>query len=182
MVSLYFVAVLPPEQESRQITALKQYCKAHFGSGHALNSPPHITLHMPFKWHDQKRDRLDRCLRQVAGETASFRVELRDFDYFEPRVVFVDVMDNEALKALQKRLSGQMRLELNLFNAGYKDRPFHPHVTIAFRDLKKPKFYEAKTHFSGEKLAMDFEVNDLVLLRHQGKRWEIQKRFVLGKC
>lgn len=177
VASFYFIAVLPPEQESDQITALKHYCKMHYHSGHALNSPPHITLHMPFKWNEKKRVVLQECLQKVAAETPPFQVQLQDFDFFEPRVVFVDVAENTELRELQKRLSKQMRLNLNLFNADYKDRPFHPHVTIAFRDLKKPKFYEAKTHFSGQKLAMDFRVNELVLLKHNGKKWEVNQRF-----
>ena len=179
VASLYFIAVLPPEKESDQITDLKHYCKEHYGSGHALKSPPHITLHMPFKWNDKKRAALDHCLNQVATATEAFQMQLRDYDFFEPRVVFVDVVENSALRELQQRLAKQMRLDLNLFNADYKDRPFHPHVTIAFRDLKKPKFYEAKTHFSQQQLSMDFEISDLVLLKHDGKGWQVEKRFFL---
>ncbi|MDW3196859.1 MAG: 2'-5' RNA ligase family protein [Cytophagales bacterium] len=177
MASLYFIAVLPPEEESNQITELKHYCKSHFGSGHALKSPPHITLHMPFKWNDKKRAALDQCLSQVATATDPFEVRLRDFDFFEPRVVFVDVIENPVLKQLQQQLAKQMRLDLSLFNADYKDRPFHPHVTIAFRDLKKPKFFEAKTHFSQQELSMNFEIRDLVLLKHDGKGWQVDQRF-----
>ncbi len=176
MASLYFIAVLPPEKESEQITSLKNYCKEHYGTSHALKSPPHITLHMPFKWNDKKRVRLEECLKKVAIETQTLEIRLQDFDFFEPRVVFVDVVENHPLGELQKRLTRQMRLDLNLFNADYKERPFHPHVTIAFRDLKKPKFYEAKTHFSKQSLSMNFEVKDLVLLKHNGKGWEVDQR------
>lgn len=177
MASLYFIAVVPPVKESEEITSLKNYCKEHFGSAHALKSPPHITLHMPFKWNDKKRVLMEECLTKVATETEPFQVQLRDFDFFEPRVVFVDVIENLKLSELQKRLVKQMRLELNLFNADYKDRPFHPHVTIAFRDLKKPRFYEAQSHFSRQSISMRFEINDLVLLKHDGKGWEVDQRF-----
>ncbi len=177
MDSLYFIAVTPPENESDQITALKNQCKVAYGSGHALKSPPHITLHMPFKWNDKKRNALEACLNQVAGTTEKFEMQLRDFGFFEPRVVFIDVIENAELRRLQKILAKQMRLDLNLFNADYKDRPFHPHVTIAFRDLKKPGFYEAKSYFSERKLSMDFAVSDLVLLKHDGKQWHIEQRF-----
>ena len=116
-------------------------------------------------------------MNQVATATDAFEVRLRNFDFFEPRVVFVDVMENSALRKVQLQLAKQMRLDLNLFNADYKDRPFHPHVTIAFRDLKKPKFYEAKAHFSQQELSMNFEIRDLVLLKHDGKQWQVNQRF-----
>ena len=180
MYSLYFVALLPPAKLSEQITSLKNYCKAQFGSGHALNSPPHITLHMPFKWKEARKQELIDCLNQVALAHEPFLIQLKDFDYFEPRVVFVNVLENTELRQLQKSLSEQMRRSLHLFNAAYKDRPFHPHMTIAFRDLRKAMFYEAKAYFSTQQLAMEFDAKNLTLLRHRDKTWEVEEQFSMG--
>lgn len=177
MSTLYFVAILPPKDQSDQISELKKYCQTHFASSHALRSPPHVTLHMPFKWKENKRAALDTCLEQVAETTTPFEVQLKNFDYFEPRVVFVDVLPNDKLKALQHRLAQKMRRDLNLYNAEYKDRPFHPHMTIAFRDLKKPKFYEARKHFSTQQIELTFSTQNLALLKHNGSIWEVEKWF-----
>ena len=53
---LYFIGILPPEDIKKKITDIKHVVARKFGSKHALNSPPHITLRMPFKWKDKKID------------------------------------------------------------------------------------------------------------------------------
>ncbi|MEM9329189.1 MAG: 2'-5' RNA ligase family protein [Bacteroidota bacterium] len=179
MESLYFVAVVPPPDIREEITAFKQYCAEHFGSKHALRSPPHITLHMPFKWKDKRLQQLKTTLNRSVFERSLFDISLQDFDFFEPRVVFVDVVTNLSLLRLQKRVVQEMK-SLHIFNANHKDRPFHPHMTVAFRDLKKSVFPEAKRHFLQSEYKASFQVDHIVLLRHEQHRWQEFDRFDLA--
>ena len=142
--SVYFLAIVPPQKVQAEVTQLKVLIAERFNSKHALKSPPHITLHMPFKWKDSKKEQLKSALRKINKEAVSFSVELNGFNYFEPRVIYVDVMKNKELNELQKRVVEVCKKELKLNNANYKDRPFRPHMTIGFRDLRKPQFFEAK--------------------------------------
>lgn len=171
--SLYFLAIVPPKAIQDRITELKMEVAERFNSKHALNAPPHITLHMPFKWKEKKLDQLKEAVQTINEELTPFGVTLKDFDFFEPRVVFVDVVENESLNQLQKRVINTCRKELKLDNANYKDRPFHPHVTIAFRDLKKAMFYEARDYFVGKEFNQTFSVSELSLLKHDGGKWEV---------
>jgi 2'-5' RNA ligase len=72
---------------------------------------------------------------------------------------------------LQQQLHRFVKIELNLFNAQYRDKPFHPHITLAFRDLKKDKFEIAWQEFKGKKYTEKFDVNGITLLKHDGKVW-----------
>jgi 2'-5' RNA ligase len=72
-----------------------------------------------------------------------------------------------------------MKVYLNLFNAQYKDQPFHPHLTLAFRDLKKPAFYKAWQEFKEKKCEATFSVTEIVLLKHNGKIWNVYNNFIL---
>ncbi|WP_420576719.1 RNA 2',3'-cyclic phosphodiesterase [Ekhidna sp.] len=171
--SLYFIAIVPPEDIQEEITKLKHEVAEKYGSKHALRSPPHITLHMPFKWRDKRFDELAEVIKNLNSDLAAFEVELKDFDFFEPRVVFVNVVQSEKLKKLQKKVVDACRKELKLDNANYKNRPFHPHVTIGFRDLKKPMFYEAKKEFKKREVLFEFRVEEIVLLKHDGKKWNV---------
>lgn len=171
--SLYFIAIVPPQEIQNQITGLKKLVADKFGSKHALNAPPHITLHMPFKWKDKKRDQLLETIKVINEQVDAFEVELKGFDFFEPRVVFVNVLENEMLNELQKAVISICRKELKLSNANYKDRSFHPHVTIAFRDLKKPMFYAAKEYFEKQEFNEKFNVNEVSLLKHDGGKWNV---------
>lgn len=171
--SLYFIAVVPPEEIQEQITSFKKEIASKYDSSHALKSPPHITLHMPFKWKDKKFEVLEQVIQSLNSKLDPFTIQLKDFDFFEPRVVFVDVVSNEKLEDLQKEVVDACRKQLKLDNANYKNRPFHPHVTIGFRDLKKPMFYEAKKEFKHRQVSFDFEANQISLLKHDGKQWNV---------
>ena len=169
--SLYFIALVPPDEIQEEITKLKQEVAEKYESKHALKSPPHITLHMPFKWKDKRFREVEGVMEKLNSDFEPFEVQLKDFDFFEPRVVFVDVVENEKLNRLQKEVVSVCRKQLKLDDANYKNRPFHPHVTIAFRDLKKQMFYEAKKEFEERRVSFEFQVGEAKLLRHDGVRW-----------
>jgi 2'-5' RNA ligase len=169
--SLFFIAILPPENIRREINQLKEEVAQKFNSRHALRSPPHITLHMPFTWRMDKLEILDSCMDEINGSIQPFEIELKDFGFFPLRVVFVDVVANEQLTELQRRVATSARKHLKLTNANYKDQPFHPHVTIGFRDLKRPDFMLAFDYYSPRSFGGKFTVEKVALLRHDGRVW-----------
>jgi 2'-5' RNA ligase len=173
--NLYFIAIIPPEPIYGQALALKQHFKEQYNSKAALNSPPHITLHMPFKWKESKEARLIDGLEEFSAKQNSFGLKLNNFSAFEPRVIFVDVIKDGKLEQLQKQLKRFCKVELNLFNADYKEFAYHPHLTLAFRDLKKPQFYKAWEEFKGKKFEVTFDVDSIALLKHDGKEWRAFK-------
>jgi 2'-5' RNA ligase len=166
----YFLAIVPPSPVFEKALELKNYFKEKYHSKASLNSPPHITLHMPFRWKEEREDELITKLEEFG--LASFPLQLLNFNSFPPRVIFIDVVPNECLPALQKKLLRYCKKELNLFNADYKDQPFHPHLTLAFRDLKKSTFGEAWNEFSSKPFEATFVVDRFVLLKHNGRVWE----------
>lgn len=170
--NLYFIAIVPPEPIYSQALQFKQYCKDQHNSKAALNSPPHITLHMPFKWKETKEAELIVRLETFTVKQKSFQVKLTDFGAFEPRVIFINVEKDEILTGLQKNLKRFCKTELNLFNADYKAFAYHPHLTLAFRDLKKTEFYKAWEEFRNKKFEAVFTVDSITLLKHDGKTWK----------
>lgn len=181
---LYFIAIVPPGDISGQITALKLYMSEKFDTKHALRSPPHITLHMPFKWKPSKQKALEQALLQLSESIQPFTVRLNNFGCFPPRVVFVSVTASQQLTRCFEKTERTMR-SLNILNANYKGKPFQPHVTIAFRDLKKEKFKQAWLEVQTKAFKEDFMADALVLLEHfQPEKgtpyWEFVKRYPFG--
>lgn len=176
---LYFIAIIPPEPVYSEAHQLKQYFNDHYNSKAALNSPPHITLHMPFKWKEAKEKILIDKLQTFASTRKSFEMKLNNFSAFEPRVIFIDVIKDDNLESLQKQLKRFCKIELNLFNADYKEFAFHPHLTLAFRDLKKPEFYKAWEEFKDKKFEANFTANSITLLKHDGQQWNVFKNLSL---
>ena len=136
----YFLAVVPPPPVYEEALNLKNYFKEKYNSKASLNSPPHITLHMPFRWKEEKENELVELLENFKSGINPFTLRLRDFNSFAPSVIFIDVEKSDELENLQAKLLKYCKKELNLFNSNYKDQPFHPHLTLAFRDLKKSIF------------------------------------------
>ena len=170
--SLYFIALIPPKEIQKKILILKEEVADRFGSKQALNSPGHITMHMPFRWTKKKADELYEMIDKLNDGMDPFEIELDGFGFFEPRVVYINVVESEPLQYFQKLVVQSCRSDLKLLNSNYKDQVFRPHVTIAFRDLKKPKFKEAYGYFKDQKFHSKFQVRRVSLLKHDGAKWQ----------
>lgn len=170
--NLYFIAILPEGRVQEEIMALKQEVFEKFGSKSALKSPAHITLHMPFQWRADREEALKETMGRFTFLDFPFEVTLKNFDFFEPRVVFVDVVENALLISLKKQLTTFVKKELGVFNADYKDQGFHPHITIGFRDLKKSIFPQIKEYYSLRQFNAFFRAERICLLKQNGKSWD----------
>jgi 2'-5' RNA ligase len=177
--SLYFIAFIPPSPVFEEAQTMKQYFRERYNSKAALNSPPHITLHMPFKWKNEKESELVEKLRVFIKRFDPIKVCLDNFSSFPPRVIFINVVKSEILGALQKEIERFCKRELNLFNANYKEDAYHPHLTLAFRDLKKSAYAEAWEELRSREFKAEFMADKIALLKHDGKAWNVLKEFTL---
>ena len=175
----YFVAIIPPAPVFEEAADLRSYFKEKYNSKAALNSPPHITLHMPFLWREDKEKKLISKLGEFASQCDPVKICLDNFSCFSPRVIFINVTESDALHQLQKNLHRFCKRELDIFNANYKERPYHPHLTLAFRDLRKLQFQLAWQEFSGREYKAEFMADKIALLKHNGKSWDVLKEFML---
>lgn len=167
----YFIAIVIPEPEFSLIEDIKQNLFKQYGLKGALRSPAHITIHRPFEWKEEKEGELIKKLDNFSFKE-SFEIELKNFDFFEPRVVFVNVMPNATLTNLHYNFKVFAKTELKLLNEWEDMRGFHPHITIANRDLKKPLFYELKERYCTMLFNGKFAAGPLCLLKLD-KKWEI---------
>ncbi|MEO9475421.1 MAG: 2'-5' RNA ligase family protein [Cyclobacteriaceae bacterium] len=173
----YFVALIPPEPYFTEALALKQEVRNRFNSKAALRSPPHITLQMPFRFKEKKETKIFEVLSSFTSHFRSSELIQEGFGFFEPRVVFINVEKSAELEHMQKALLRHLRKTLNIESSDYKNRGFHPHMTIAFRDLKKEAFYEAREYYASKVLNWSWMTTELALLKHNEKFWEILKTF-----
>lgn len=175
--SLYFIAIIPSSSAREELQRYKFIFKDEYGSKASLNSPPHITLHMPFRFPPKKEGKLLYHLGKVVEGIQPLEVKLDGFGAFGPRVIYVNVVSNPALNEVQQKVVETCRKDLKLMNANYRKQAFHPHITLAFRDLKKPAFAEAWARFKEEDYKASFMVNEILLMQHDGKMWQTHTRF-----
>ncbi len=172
----YFLAIIPPEPLFSEVENIKKQVSISYNNKSALRSPAHITLHMPFEWNEEKEGLLIEKLNEFQFGN-SFNIQLKNFSCFEPKVLFIDVVKNDDLSRLQSRLVEQVKLNLNIFNQANDLRAYHPHVTIAFRDLKKESFYKAWEELKNRIFEADFKAKSFVLLKHTGSVWQSHQQF-----
>lgn len=174
--SLYLIALVPDADLRARIRSLKEEMKQRFGASHALKSPAHITLQMPFRRPASFEPELNRALESLAGEQAVFELSLNGFDCFPPRVLFVKISNPDPVSHLHSQLQKALKEDLG-FSQGERGFRFHPHMTIATRDLTAEAFREAWPEFSGRSFEASFRVKRLSLLKHNGKTWDVYMEF-----
>jgi len=177
---LYFVALIPPVELRNEIKTLKERMRSDYGAGHALRSPAHITLQMPFKRDAGDESALAAALGKFAFGENPFTVELDGFGCFSPRVIFIRIMKHEAVRSLHGRLKKLLKDELGFLPSEIMN-DLQPHITIATRDLTKEAFRDAWPEFQQEEFRGSFEARSLFLLRHNDKSWDILREFPFGE-
>ncbi len=174
-VKKYFLAIVIPPPLFEKAEGIKQQLFNEHGLKGALRSPAHITLHRPFEWKEEKENLIIDKLATFKFDV-EIKIELNNYSFFEPRVIYAAITPNNTLNELHDRLKKFAKKELQLFNEADDLRGFHPHITVASRDLKKAKFYELKQEFSDKKLSGTFNCKGFSLLKLD-KKWEILKDF-----
>jgi len=173
--AIYFIAILVEGEAGETITRFKQDAAQHFGASRALKSPPHLTLIPPFSWPAEALEALSEALSGFMAGRPMPVGRLLNFNSFPPRVIYVDVEPNIELNSFQQALETHLEQQLSIRTD--REYGFHPHVTIAFKDLREAVFPEAWAHFSAQNFAHAFQAPGIALLQHTGQCWEVKREF-----
>jgi len=79
---LFFLAIVPPDPLSEVLFRLKESFRDDYGSKASLNSAPHITLHMPFRWRKDRFEKLDGILKELAKTCSPFQAILNGWGFY----------------------------------------------------------------------------------------------------
>ncbi len=168
---MYFIAVLAPESINEQVLQWKYFMRDRFSCVVALKSPAHITLISPFWMDSSLQPQLEASLDSFSSQRKKFPVTVKNFDCFKPRVIFVHVEQSKTLERLKEDLENNL-LANSLFPIKKEARAFHPHITLANRDLHKKDFLLAWEHFKNKKYEDSFPVKGISLMKHTGAKWD----------
>lgn len=167
---LYLIAIVAPFSIDRKVREWKQLMLENFGCKVAQNSPAHITLIPPFKMPELQENRLLNDIRFFADREQDFLIHLQNFAAFPPKVIYVNVAHNQFLERIKTTLEEFLTVSYPIKK---ESRTFHPHVTIANRDLKKQDFSAAWRLFRNEVYKASFPASAISILRHNGSIWKI---------
>ncbi|GGF34558.1 2'-5' RNA ligase family protein [Echinicola rosea] len=175
----YFVAIVPPEEVQAQAQEVKEAVRDKFNAKHALKSPAHVTLKMPFVWNEHKEDKLVGLLEDFFKERAHFQVEFKGIGRFGRRIMYARVHGGDALTEMQEAFSHYCKRTLKL-NIELSDKAFTPHVTLVYSDLKKRFFDECWAMLKERGFYAKMDVQQVALLKKVNYRWQIVEMIALG--
>ncbi|MBC7916041.1 MAG: 2'-5' RNA ligase family protein [Pyrinomonadaceae bacterium] len=180
-MSLFLTAILPPSHLSEQIDDIRKELSERFKIYAALKPPVHITLFRPVNIEKSFGEQLVKLLKPVGYKHGPFRQDLLNFDSFNIQTLFIAGVKNPLLSALQKDIAA-------VFNKNKIDprevkgnTAFHPHVTIAYRDIPPDVFPEMWNEIKNRKFKRSFLIDHFTLLKHTGKEWKVFTEFPLQK-
>ena len=166
--TLYFAAIVPPASIREEIKNMKLEFKERFAAAHAFKLPAHITIIPPVWLEKEKEQKFLGILEAISSKQDIFPVKLKDFGHFRRRSVFVKVEDHEPIKRYFHKVYFHLKEELS----SIKGEKFHPHMTLATRDLSRDNFDNSWADFKNRKYMRQFSATGLIIFKHDGKRWE----------
>ncbi len=103
-----------------------------FGFEKGLRQSPHVTVKPPFETEDLTP--YLEYLETLCSETDTFKIKFKGFNSFGKKVIYLDVMPNEKLMSIYKKITKDLDLPED-------DMIFHG--TLAYGDVEEDKFDEA---------------------------------------
>jgi len=170
---MYFMAIVLPQTLDEKILIYKRWMEEKYGCKVGLKSPAHITIAPPYWMSEELEPALVDDMERISYQIASFEIATDNFSSFPPRTLFIAVEESEKLNSLKK--SSDVFFRATNYGMKTENRPFHPHITIATRDLRKKDFWEAWEYFKDKIFKEEFTAAGLSLLKHNGKIWEVAR-------
>jgi 2'-5' RNA ligase len=171
-MKMYFIAIVLPASLNEKILPLKNMMKEKYGCHAALRSPSHITLVPPFWMDELEEPALNEDINNLSNELSTFTIKTNNFSCFRPRTIFIATEANNELNAIKKEADNYFTNKPS-YKIKIDTRPFHPHITIANRDLFKKNFYESWEYFKNKKFKEECVVTGMSLLKHNQKNWDV---------
>lgn len=175
----YFLALIPPPELLEKAHEIKEQIRDQFGIKYALKSPPHITLKMPFSFNEAKEELLITKLGEHLKDQKSFPVKIGGVGTFGNRVIYLSIEKSAILEQIQQKLKLFCKQDLHLVDE-LSDRNFHPHLTVAFKDLKPVHFTEVLTLVKELSFVAEYSAVELILLKRVEGRWISHRNIPFG--
>lgn len=178
MKALYLIAILPPSEQAGVIDALRRECSEKYQVFRALRPPVHMTLYKPVWLSSEQEDLLIREMRLAGAQQHGFIQEAADFSKFSNRVLYLRAVPNPELIALQRRIA-RVFSDSGFDPDGGNNDAYHPHFTLAYRDVTPEKFQEMWKEYQDRRFRITFPADHFSILKHDGKKWQVLEEIPL---
>ncbi len=176
--NLKLIAIVPPEPVYSDIKSQQENIASTWGPKHALRTPPHITIIPPLLLSSQEVGWLYGIAYAIAGSQVPFKIPLKNYGSFKPRVIYISPIVNTNLQELQEIWHQAIKTKMPHVLSKYPDKPYQPHITLAHKDVTHLQFDQMWKHFAGQEYQSSFEVNRFSILNYSEAGWAIEKEYI----
>ena len=141
-----------------------------FNSVKSFENFPHITILRPFNFDENKEELLTEKFSGMNLKFNSFEVFLNGFGCFansKNPVIFINPENTVELQQLYDEV--QSNFEFHPYGK------FHPHLTVAFKDLSPENFKKSWQEYQNKTFEDSFLVDKICLFKHENKKWNLLK-------
>jgi len=124
--------ILLEDKAFNYIRGLELELFENLGLEAGLRQPPHITIKPPFEVSELQPH--FEYLERLARETEPFEISLKGFNSFGEKVLYLDVLQNEKLFDLNKKITSDLSTNVDEMIL---------HATLAYNDLNQESFKKA---------------------------------------
>lgn len=178
-MDMYFIAIPTPQQISEKIRLFQQEFDERFDARRQLRIPVHLTLVPPFHASEDQIIELKEVIEDFVSGRETFNIPLSGFGHFRKDVVFVNVPENQSLDKFQSEFVEMIR-ESESIKLPKMHHKFTAHITLANRDLSEENFIKAWPEFEHREFDEQFQSEEIVLYKHDGKLWQVDGLFNLS--
>ncbi len=176
--NLKLIAIIPPEPVFSEIRKEQEYIADTWGPERALRTPPHITIIPPMLLTADEVGWLYGIAYAIAGTQNRFTIQLKDYDSFKPRVIFIAPIISPAFSNLHDIWHQAIITKMPHVLSKYPERPYHPHLTLAHKDVTHPQFDMMWKYFQVKKYQASFTVDRFCILTHTDSGWTVDKDYI----
>lgn len=176
---LKLIAIVLPEPLFSMVREQQDFIAENWQCLHALRTPPHITIIPPIALTHTEINKVQEIAREIASKSNPFRLSVNEYGAFKPRVIFVKPDVPPGLSDLYNNWREALMKTFPHVLEKYPDRPYHPHITLAHRDVDRKRFDEIWKYYKHKKIDMSIEINQFCVLAHSKAGWEIETTYFL---
>ena len=163
--AIYFIAIVPPEPLYSEIQEIKEEVGRTYKTKEALRRPPHATLIPPFNAPTSVEPDLVTFMETYGNSQKPFDIFIDGFGEFHQGTIFIKPNESPELMKMQKELAKAFN---KVYSRGKSRGPsygFHPHITIAYKDLTRPMFDAAWREYHDKIFRRRFTLDHIDLMR-----------------
>ena len=169
---MYFIAIVLPKDLDEKVLKYKNLMFEKYNCKVGLKSPAHITLVPPFWMDEEKQERLIADINSLSDQVKPFLISTNNFSAFKPKTIFISTAPSDQLSQA-KIATDEFFKNKSFYNVKTETRPFHPHITIATRDLYKKSVQEIWPWFAEKKFEEQWTAEGISVLKHNKKNWDV---------